>query len=218
MNNRTQTAGSMIVSLRSGRRAFLAGAGLAAAGFIRPARAADLSPEQATAFIDKTGKALMAVVNGPGTKQQKGAALTSIVDSTVDVATIGRFCLGRYWNRATPAQQASYLDLFHRVLVLNITGRVGEYEGVTLTVDRAIPRDDGIAVATTVTRPNNAPNRVDWLVSNATGSPRIIDVIAEGTSLRLTQRNDYTSYLSRNNNDVGALIAALQKQAENQSG
>jgi phospholipid transport system substrate-binding protein len=64
-----------------------------------------------------------------------------------------------------------------------------------------------------VTRPNSAPNRVDWLVSSESGSPQIIDVIAEGTSLRLTQRNDYASYLSRNNNNIQALIDALKKQA-----
>ncbi len=28
------------------------------------------------------------------------------------------------------------------------------------------------------------------------GSPKIVDVIAEGTSLRLTQRSDYASYLA----------------------
>jgi phospholipid transport system substrate-binding protein len=37
-------------------------------------------------------------------------------------------------------------------------------------------------------------------------------VIAEGTSLRLTQRQDYASYLTRNNNNVDALINAMQQQ------
>jgi phospholipid transport system substrate-binding protein len=73
-------------------------------------------------------------------------------------------------------------------------------------------------VTTTVTRPNNAPNRVDWLVSSDSGSSLVIDVIAEGTSLRLTQRNDYTSYLSRNNNNVQSLIDALKKQAATPAG
>jgi phospholipid transport system substrate-binding protein len=38
-------------------------------------------------------------------------------------------------------------------------------------------------------------------------------VIAEGTSMRLTQRDDYASFLARNNGDVEALIAALRRQA-----
>ena len=45
------------------------------------------------------------------------------------------------------------------------------------------------------------------------GGPKIIDVIAEGMSMRLTQRSDYASFLTRNNGNVGALILALQRQA-----
>ena len=60
-----------------------------------------------------------------------------------------------------------------------------------------------------MTRPNNAPNKVDWVVTSSGGAPKIIDVVAEGTSLRLTQRSDYAAFLSRNNNNVGALIEAL---------
>ena len=54
---------------------------------------------------------------------------------------------------------------------------------------------------------------MDWLVSVDGGGPKIIDVIAEGTSLRLTQRSDYSSYLAHNNNSVQALIDALRQQA-----
>lgn len=173
------------------------------------------SSDQASAFVEKTGHDMSAVVNGAGTTQSKATALQQIIDSTVDVNAVGRFCLGRFWRLATPAQQKDYIELFHRVLVSNITGKVGEYQGVTFTLLRSSPREDGVAVSTTVTRPNSAPNRVDWLVSNETGTPRIVDVIAEGTSLRLTQRNDYAAYLSRNNNNIQALIDALKQQAAN---
>ena len=67
-------------------------------------------------------------------------------------------------------------------------------------------------VSTTVVRPNNPPTAVDWIIANPTTSPKIIDVVAEGTSLRLTQRQDYASYLTHNNNNVDALIAAMKNQ------
>jgi phospholipid transport system substrate-binding protein len=63
-----------------------------------------------------------------------------------------------------------------------------------------------------VERPNNPPTNVDWVISNPTSDPKIIDVIAEGTSLRLTQRQDYASYLNRNNNDIDALLNAMSQQ------
>jgi phospholipid transport system substrate-binding protein len=67
-------------------------------------------------------------------------------------------------------------------------------------------------VSTAVERPNNPPTNVDWIISNSANAPKIIDVIAEGTSLRLTQRQDYASYLTRNNNSVDALIDAMRQQ------
>jgi phospholipid transport system substrate-binding protein len=168
--------------------------------------------DQATAFIDKTGQELTAAVNGSGSTKDKATALQAIIDRSVDVTSVGRFCLGRFWRLASAAEQAEYIELFHRVLVQNITGKVGDYQGVTITVVRTAQREDGVSVTTTVSRPNSAPNRVDWLVSTETGAPKIVDVIAEGTSLRLTQRNDYAAYLSRNNNSVSALISALKQQ------
>jgi len=208
--------GPNTMTLLSRRTALVLLAAAAPLAASAPARAAEVSPDQATDFIGRTGRDLMTAVNGAGSTQDKAAALQGIIDRAVDVNQIARFCLGRFWRQASPAQQQDYIDLFHRVLVQNITGKVGDYQGVTLVVNRATAREDGVAVTTTVTRPNNAPNRVDWLVSNESGAPRIIDVIAEGTSLRLTQRNDYTAYLGRNNNDVQALIEALKKQANGQ--
>ncbi len=171
-----------------------------------------ISPSEASAFVQAAANRLLAVVNGPGTLAQKQAAITPIVESAVDVNGVARFCLGRFWRLATPQQQQQYVQLFHAVLVNNISGKLGDYQGVTFSIGRADQRADGVQVSSVITRPNNAPNNVIWVVGGAPGAPRVIDVIAEGTSLRLTQRSDYASYLQRNGNNVGALIAALRQQ------
>ncbi len=173
---------------------------------------ADASADSATAFMTKAVAELTSVVNGPGTMPEKAAGLQAIIERMVDVNSVGRFCLGRFWRTASPDQQKSYIEQFHRVLVSNITSKVGEYSGVDISIQKTFTREDGIVVSSQVARPNNAPAKVDWLISTESGQPLIIDVIAEGTSLRLTQRNDYSAFLSRNNNDVGALIAALKQQ------
>jgi phospholipid transport system substrate-binding protein len=168
--------------------------------------------DKATAFIRVTGDRLVAVVNGGGAADSKRSAMTGILNDAVDVDGIARFCLGRFWRTATPAQQTEYVKLFHEVLVNNITAKLGDYKGVSFTMGRSrMDGDDGV-VSTTVTRPNNPPTAVDWIVSDPASSPKIIDVVAEGTSLRLTQRQDYASYLMHNNNSVDALIAAMKKQ------
>jgi phospholipid transport system substrate-binding protein len=171
------------------------------------------SAQQATAFVKSTGDALVAVVNGSASLPDKRRQLRQVIDSNVDVDEIARFCLGRFWRQATPDQQRQYMSLFHEVLLNNIAAKLGEYQGVRFVMGRAQEREDTDVVGTTVERPNNPPTQVDWIVSTATGHPKIIDVVAEGTSLRLTQRSDYASYLSRNGNNVNALIDAMRQQA-----
>ncbi len=193
------------------RRLLLAAPAALGLGLLaRPARAAD--PDSATAFVDAMLRELLAIANGNQPQAAKRAALARVVETRVNLDAVARFCLGRFWRTATPQQQADYTQLFRRWLIRSVSDKVGEYQGVTYTMGRATRREGDISVSTVVNRPGNAPNRVEWVV-DAEGPPMVIDVIAEGTSLRLTQRSDYASFLSRNGNNVQALIDALRQQA-----
>ena len=193
------------------RRTFLI---LATAAMLPAARAAQAQSaiQRGSDFIKGVGDQLVAVVNSADGDQQKRQRLTQVVDSSVDVDGVAKFCLGRFWHNASQQQQQNYMALFHQVLVNNITSKVGEYRGVHFTMGRAQQRGDNVVVSTVVERPNNPPTNVDWIVANAASAPKIIDVVAEGTSLRLTQRQDYASYLSHNNDNIDALISAMRQQ------
>lgn len=196
------------------RRDFLLAAlGLAAATAL-PSAAHAQAAERASAFIKMTGDRLVAVVNGPGSAAQKRQAIGQIIVAAVDVDAVGRFCLGRFWRQTSPDQQKTYLALFQEVLITNITAKLGEYQGVRFTLGRARTQDEEQVVSTVVERPNNALAAVDWVVTKPAAAPRIIDVIAEGTSLRITQRSDYSAYLQRNNNSIDALLAAMKTQVD----
>ena len=178
---------------------------------IRPAFA-QVQVDRASAFVKDIGDKLVAVVNGSESDRDKRARLTKIIDSAVDVDGVARFCLGGFWRKASADQQQRYIELFHQVLVSNITAKLGEYKGVRFSMGRTQQRDENTVVSTVVERPNNPPTNVDWIISNPTSEPKIIDVVAENTSLRLTQRQDYASYLHRNNNSIDALINAMRQQ------
>ncbi len=197
------------------RRLFLglAGGGFAFAAFCRPCDVhAQPAPASATAFVKSAGDRLVAVINGPGSLQHRQSQLVQIIEIAVDVDAVAKFCLGRFWRTATAEQQKQYTALFHNVLINNITSKLGEYQGVSLTVLQSQAREDTVLVTSLVERPNNPPTKVEWVVSEESGAPRVVDVIAEGTSLRLTQRSDYAAYLSRNSNNIQALIDAMRQQ------
>ena len=143
---------------------------------------------------------------------EKEQRLRPLIDQGVDVDAIAHFCLGRFANSATPQQVAEFTKLFHAVLVDNISSKLGEYRGVTFTMGNTTQRGGETLVSTVVQRPNNAPNNVQWVVDVASGAPKIVDVVAEGTSLRLTQRSDYASYMGQHGGSVAALISAMKSQ------
>ncbi len=188
------------------------GAACAVAGSSSLARA-EAATDQATAFMTGMIKELTGLVNSSAANADKAAGLQKIIDKAVDVNGIGRFCLGRFWRTATPDEQKQYIELFHKVLLKNITSKVADYNGVDISIQKTTARDDGVVVTTAVVRPNNAPAKVDWLMNGDAANPLIVDVIAEGTSLRLTQRNDYSAFLTQNGNSVTKLIDALKAQA-----
>jgi phospholipid transport system substrate-binding protein len=176
---------------------------------VPPARAQTGS---GSAFVKSFADELIGIVNGPQDAAAKKAALAPIIDRNVDVDTIARFCLGRFWATATEAQRQKYTGLFHQVLLNNISGHLGEYQGVSFTMNGERAQSDDILVGTVINRPNAPAANVQWVISSKAGSPKVVDVVAEGTSLRLTQRQDYASYLSHHNADIDALLAALERQ------
>ena len=212
----------MLKTITRGRPAAIALAALlpAAAAIAGPVLAPFgltlVSPAQAQTadaeFVRTLGAKLTTVVNGPGDAADKKAQVLPLLNQDVDVDGIGRFCLGRFWRTATPAQQARYLTLFHQVLVNSITGHLGDYKGVGIAVAQATSQDGKSTVTTVITRPGQASTNVQWVVSDASGSPKVVDVVAEGVSLSITQRNDYSSYLAHNANNVDALLNALTRQ------
>lgn len=173
-------------------------------------RTAQADPATSAAFVHTLGDRLVAVVNESAPAAQKRDQLRPIIDQNIAVDDIARFCLGRYYPTATPAQQQQYVELFHTVLLNSIVGHLGSYRGVSFRVGRATAQADGDHVETTIFRPGESPTDVEWVI--APGTPKVVDVVAEGTSLRQTQRGDYTSYLDRHGGSVPTLIAALTRQ------
>jgi phospholipid transport system substrate-binding protein len=168
---------------------------------------------QAVTFVSSTAEQLVAIVNSPDAPQEKHRRLQQVIDATVDIDDIARFCLGRFWRLATSEQRQQYLAVFGDLLVTRIAGHLGEYRGVRVAMGRARAAEDTEIVITTVERPSNPTYQVDWVVSTATGGPKIVDLLAGGTSLRLTQSSDFAAYLARHQYNIHELIEAMRQLA-----
>ncbi|WP_270936570.1 MlaC/ttg2D family ABC transporter substrate-binding protein [Falsiroseomonas oryzae] len=198
------------------RRQMLAAAAVAAAAKVLPAHAQGVDIARATSFIQATGQELVAAINANGASvAQRRERVAQILRRAVDVDGVGRFILGRWWRNATPEQQQEYLQLFEQVLIRNLSARFGEYQGVRFALGRTQARtEDDALVNTVVERPNTPPFGLDWRVAEVNGQPKVVDVIAEGTSLRLTTRSEYSSVISRNGGNVASLLQAMRQQIQ----
>ena len=179
------------------------------------AHADGTDPAKAADFVRRSGVELAAVVAGATSPEDKQARLAAYLDKIVDQDGVARFCLGRYWQIATPAQQAEYVRLFRKQLLRGVVNRLGDFQAgaVKVVVNTPNQRPDGTYVPTIVEREGNKPVNITWMVVvDDAGAMRIEDVTAEGMSLRMTQRSDYASFLARNGGDVQTLITAMQKQ------
>ena len=184
--------------IASRRNLLLGATGLGLSAAIRPA----------AAEID-TGRATGASV------AQRRERVAAVLRRAIDIEGTGRFILGRYWRQASEAEQRQYLQLFDEIIIRNLSARFGEYQGVRFTVGRTQQRsEEDVLVTTQVDRPNSASFALDWRVAEVGGQPKVVDVIAEGTSLRLTTRSEYSSVIQRNGGQVGALLVAMRQQID----
>ncbi len=166
-------------------------------------------------FIDNMGKrAIEFLGNDALSQSQKEAKFKSLLRSSFDLKTIGRFALGRYWRSATPAQQKEYNRLFENMVVRVYATRFNEYSGQTLDIGtfRQDGAKDTIVTSYIVPPDGGEKIKVDWRVRNKNGAYKIVDVIIEGVSMALTQRSDFSSVIQRGGGDISALLVHLRKQ------
>jgi phospholipid transport system substrate-binding protein len=166
----------------------------------------------ARAMIQSTGASMISIINSSNSTAQKQAAFQQLVFANVDVDGVARFVLGRFWRVATPQQQQEYMATFRQLLVYAVTGQTSTFQGASFTIGSATEQPVGIVVSTTVNVPGKPPATVQWVVGMMDGQPKIIDIIAEGTSLRLTERNDYAGVISQHGGEVQPLIDAMRNQ------
>ncbi|MCB9947421.1 MAG: ABC transporter substrate-binding protein [Rhodospirillaceae bacterium] len=182
---------------------------------VSPGRATE--PAAAEAFIADLGQETVEVLSRPGlTYRQAVDEVRVIFNRSFDIPTIGRFVLGRHWRNATPAQQQEYLRLFEDMIVETYARRFYDYSGETLRVQGSRPEgDNDVLVQSQIVRPSGAPPvAVVWRVRERDGEHRIIDVVIEGVSMDVTQRDEFSAVIQRNGGNFDALLSSMTETIE----
>jgi phospholipid transport system substrate-binding protein len=193
---------------RTGRRTVLAVVAVLAA-WPGIARAAPSGPE---AFVASGGQRAIAVSRRAG--QDAGARrgqIAALLEEVADVERIARLSLGRHWREASEAQRRAFVDLYRGYLLDGIASRLGASEGIekvaVLRSEKA--RGDSMVSTEIGLGPGQPPMQVDLRVRPVGDGYRIVDVVAEGVSLVVTNRSTFGAIVARGG--IDGLLAELKR-------
>ena len=190
------------------RRALLA-TGAALAFLPATARAQDLAASRA--LVDRLVAEVNAVIASGQPEDRMIRQFAAIFQAYADAPTIARYSLGADARAASADQIQRYTQAFSTYVARKYGSRFREFIGgrVELESARAVP--NGIEVTTTAIFQNQAPFRVDFWVSEATGRPLFFNIVIEGVNMLLSERAEIQAMLDQRGGDLDRLIADLSR-------
>ena len=149
---------------------------------------------------------------------QRTEKYRQLLNNAFDMKTIAHFVIGRAWDRAPPDQQQEYMDLFVKVVLKTYGDRLNLYNGEGFRVVSVRPESDKDSIVSSeITHADGSqPAKIDWRVRLKDGKPEIEDVVVEGVSQSVTQRDEYSSIIQQDGGKLDNLIDLMRKQIQNQ--
>ncbi len=165
------------------------------------------------AFIRDIGQEAINSLTGRDVSDaERKKRFRAILKRAFDMRTIARFTLGRYWRIASKSERAEYVELFEDFVVQSFAIRFRGYNGQNFKVRKVhqINKRDRL-VESEIVQLKGPPIRVNWRVRNVNGY-RIVDVVVEGISMGITQREEFAAVIRSHSGKVEGLLAALRKK------
>ncbi len=158
------------------------------------------------------------VVDQDHSDEELERRLIALFDDSIDVPTVSRFVLGRYWRSTSSEEREAYQNLFSTYIVKNYWKRTIDRSSATKDtwdiVGIRAEDDVDTFVISRVVRPTGPSQEVLWRVRLVEGRCRIIDAVIDGISVLLAVRDDFTSVIRSNGGRVDSLIAMMRARIE----
>ncbi|HUS54720.1 MAG TPA: ABC transporter substrate-binding protein [Thermohalobaculum sp.] len=206
-----------ILCRRAAILSLLATIGLAGAW---PAKAFDVGV--ARAHVDATIEQILQLVHSNKTRAETAKELRMIFEERTALPQIARFTAGRNWLRMSDDQQAQFTETFSNYVAFVYAGHFREFKGDIEDLRAAISVTGvedagakGVLVHSQMRPSQQSEVSIDWLISDRSGKTAISDLIVEGISLAITQREIIGAMLDARGGDVDKLIADMEQQQVN---
>ena len=147
-------------------------------------------------------------------KIQKEAFVEEIALENVDINALGLYTLGELRKSASESDISDYQKSFEKYFLKSLTSRLTDYSESEFEVLGEDKKSSNYTIVNSKVSPTDGgPEiKIDWRIyTKNPDKPLIRDLIVEGLSLARTQKEEFASILSSNNNDIKILISKLQE-------
>ena len=169
-------------------------------------------------FIQSTVNRASQVLSENTSKEEKINQLKLIAKETVDIRGVGFYSLGAARKSLNDEQKNTYSILFERYFLKSFSSRLAEYTNPEIEVkNKQILNDNYTIVNSILIATKDRPEvKIDWRVyTKNPDNPLIRDLIIEGLSLARTQKEEFSSILNSNDNNIEALFKILEEFSKN---
>ena len=147
-------------------------------------------------------------------EDQKKTFIEKIALENVDINALGLYTLGELRKSSNDESILSYQKSFEKYFLKSLTSRLSDYSSSKFEVIEEDKKSSNYTIVQSkVTPSDGGPEiKIDWRVyTKNPDKPLIRDLIVEGLSLARTQKEEFSSILSSNNNDINILINKLDE-------
>ena len=147
-------------------------------------------------------------------KLQKEAFVEEVALENVDINALGLYTLGELRKSASESDISDYQKSFEKYFLKSLTSRLTDYSESEFEVLGEDKKSSNYTIVNSKVSPTDGgPEiKIDWRIyTKNPDKPLIRDLIVEGLSLARTQKEEFASILSSNNNDIKILISKLQE-------
>jgi len=173
---------------------------------------------EADVFVQSTVNRASEILSKNISKEEKMSGLKIIAKETVDIRGIGFYSLGSTRKVLNENQKQKYFDLFENYFLKSFSSRLSEYTNPKIEVQgkNVINKNYTIVNSILVGSTDRPEVKIDWRIyTKNPDDPLIRDLIIEGLSLARTQKEEFASVLSSNENDINALFKTLEEFSKN---
>jgi len=151
-------------------------------------------------------------------EDQKKTFIEKIALENVDINALGLYTLGELRKSSSENDINNYQKAFEKYFLKSLTSRLTDYSSSKFEILGEDKKSSTYTMVNSKIVPEDGdPDiKIDWRIyTKNPDKPLIRDLIVEGLSLARTQKEEFSSILSSNNNDIKILINKLKEFLDN---